>query len=135
MRYKTKVEFRTNGRSYPPGSVLPENISTADLAFLKSKRFLVPTDETEMDLNDEESCYELFDRELDELLKENGIYGLKSPEEISKIRSKKVIAEYAEFIGLDLGDDYEKKGLKDLQEEVINFQEEEESGQNEEDAE
>ena len=122
MRYKTKVEFRTNGRSYPPGSVLPENISTADLAFLKSKHFLVPT-------------YELFDRELDELLKENGIYGLKSPEEISKIRSKKVIAEYAESIGLDLGDDYEKKGLKDLQEEVINFQEEEESGQNEEDAE
>ena len=49
---------------------------------------------------------------------------LKSPEEIRKIRTKKDIFGYAASVGLDLGENYEEKALKELQEIVINFQEE-----------
>ena len=50
--------------------------------------------------------------------------GLKSPDEIRKIRSKKDVAAYAESIGCNLGENYEEKSLKDLQVAVIDFQEE-----------
>ena len=40
-----------------------------------------------------------------------------------KPKAKKDVAAYAASIGLDLGD-YENKKLKELQDEVINFQEE-----------
>ena len=49
---------------------------------------------------------------------------LKSSEEIRKIRSKNELAKYAKTIGFDIGEDFEGKSLKELQEEVINFQEE-----------
>lgn len=114
MRYKTKIEFRTNGRAYPPGSVLPENISPADLAFLKLKRFIVPTDEMASDMDEEE--FEGFSAE-DELY-------MKNTDEIRKMRSKEKVAAYAKAIGYDLGEDYMGMGLKDLQDTVINFQEE-----------
>ena len=49
---------------------------------------------------------------------------LKSPDEIRKFRSKKDVFNYAASIGFSLGENYEEKSLKALQEEVINFQEE-----------
>ena len=120
MRYKTKVEVRTNGRPYPPGAVLPEDISPADLAFLKSKRFIVPTDEVESDIDGEEDFEDVFE----EFLKENELEIIKSPDEIRKLRSKERVAASASAIGYDLGENYKEKNLKDLQEEVVNFQEE-----------
>ena len=123
MRYRTKVTVITDGREYEPGEVLPSDISGVDLAFLKSKGFVEPADiaPAAMDSHDEEEQEESGDfsgfdeREPD---------ALKSPEEIRKIRSKKDVFSYAASIGLDLGEDYEGKSLKDLQEEVVNFQEE-----------
>ena len=44
MRYKTKVTVVTGGKAYNPGTILPADISGADLAFLKSKKFVEPAD-------------------------------------------------------------------------------------------
>ena len=44
MRYRTKVTVVTGGREYKPGTILPEDISKGDLAFLKSKGFVDPVD-------------------------------------------------------------------------------------------
>ena len=44
MRYKTKVTVLTGEREYRPGTVLPADISSADLAFLKGKGFVEPVD-------------------------------------------------------------------------------------------
>lgn len=122
MRYRTKVIVVTGKKEYQPGTILPEDISAADLAFLKSKEFVVPVDTDpvhnygETALEDEGGVFSGFDeREPD---------ALKSPEEIRKLRSKKDVFRYAASIGFDLGENYEGKNLKDLQEEVINFQEE-----------
>lgn len=122
MKYRTKITVRAAGKTYEPGEILPADISGADLAFLKSKKFVEPVDSAESayeepeDPADEDG--EPFDG-FDEI--EPG--ALKSAEEIQKIRSKKDVAAYAAQIGLDLGD-YEGKGLKELQAAVINFQEE-----------
>ena len=56
---------------------------------------------------------------------------MKNPDEIRKIRSKKDVAAYARKIGLDLGENYEEKSLKDLQAAVIDFQEEQMEGDGE----
>ena len=101
MRYKTKVTVVTGGKAYNPGTILPADISSADLAFLKSKKFVEPAD-----------VAPVFADEAD------------GPEEIRKIRTKKDIFGYAASVGLDLGENYEEKALKELQEIVINFQEE-----------
>ena len=53
---------------------------------------------------------------------------MENPDEIRKIRSKKDVAAYARKIGLDLGENYEEKSLKDLQAAVIDFQEEQMEG-------
>ena len=127
MRYKTKVEVITNGRSYPPGSVPPEPISPADLAFLKSKRFVVPTDEMASDMDEEE-----FGGEFEGFPAEDEMYMIKNTDEIRKMRSKERVAAYAKAIGYDLGENYREMGLKDMQDTVINFQEEMESGRDEE---
>ena len=111
--YRLKVTFVTNGKEYRPGDVLPVDISSSDLDFLKSKKFIEVADIPEED-------YEEAGDDFDGL---NGIFRPKSAEEIKRIRSKKDAAAYAGLIGLDL-DDYTKKGLKELQEEIINFQEE-----------
>lgn len=123
MRYKTKVTVVTGGKDYKPGTILPKDISDTDMAFLKSKGFVEPTDiesvadgYDEPDLEEGDSDFSGFSEKTPDTL--------KSVEEILKIRSKKDVAAYAVSIGLDLGDDYEEKPLKDLQEEVINFQEE-----------
>ena len=122
MRYKTTVTYVTGGREYRPGDILPADISSSDLAFLKSKKFAVPAA-----LEDDEDADERSgqgDRggfpEFDEQEPES----IKSPEEIRKIRSKKDAFNYAASVGLDFEEGYESKSLKELQEEIINFQEE-----------
>lgn len=117
MRYKTKVTVTTQGRVFKPGSILPDDISKSDLAFLKSKKFVEPADvpaaayeEPEPDLDDEQ------EPENDGFSGFNVMEpaGMKSPDEIRKIRSKKEVDAYAKKIGLDLGENYEEKSLKDL---------------------
>lgn len=122
MRYKTKVTVVTGGREYGPGTLLPEDIGYKDMAFLKSKGFVEPADVESVETSyykpdsEEDSAFFGFNEKTPDVL--------KSVEEILKIRSKKDVASYATSIGLDLGADYEERPLKDLQEEVINFQKE-----------
>lgn len=113
MAYKLKVTFITNGKEYRPGDVLPADISPSDFDFLKSKNFIEVTDIPAEDYEEADDDFDGF----------SGGFGPKSTEEIKRIRSKKDAAAYADLIGLDLGD-YTKKSLKELQEEIINFQEE-----------
>ena len=131
MRYKTKVTVTTQGKVFKPGSILPEDLSKSDLAFLKSKKFVEPADVPAAAYEEPEEDPE------DEQEPENGGFdgfnvtepdGMKNPDEIRKIRSKKEVAAYAKKIGLDLGENYEEKGLKDLQATVIDFQEEQMEG-------
>ena len=107
MMYRTKVTVVTGGRTYKPGTILPADISGADLAFLKSKKFVEPADvppafvdETE-DPEDEGGDFSGFDEKEPD--------ALKSPEEIRKIRTKKDLFAYAASVGLDLGKNYEEK--------------------------
>lgn len=127
MRYKTKVTVTTQGKVFKPGSILPEDLSKSDLAFLKSKKFVEPADVPAA----------AYEEPEDEQEPENGGFdgfnvtepdGMKNPDEIRKIRSKKEVAAYAKKIGFDLGENYEEKGLKDLQAAVIDFQEEQMEG-------
>ena len=131
MRYKTKVTVTTQGKVFKPGSILPDDISKSDLAFLKSKKFVEPADVPAAAYEDPG-----YDPE-DEQEPGNGAFdgfnvtepdGVKNPDEIRKIRSKKDVAAYARKIGLDLGENYEEKSLKDLQAAVIDFQEEQMEG-------
>lgn len=134
MRYKTKVTVTTQGKVFKPGSILPDDISKSDLAFLKTKKFVEPADVPAAAYEDPE-----YDPE-DEQEPGNGAFdgfnvtepdGVKNPDEIRKIRSKKDVAAYARKIGLDLGENYEEKSLKDLQAAVIDFQEEQMEGDGE----
>lgn len=126
MMYRTKVEVVTGEKTYKLGSILPADISASDLAFLKAKKFVVPADVapfasdiTEDETGDDEGDDGEFPG-FDEMQPGK----LKSTEEIRKIRAKKEIRAYADSIGLNLGDNYEEKSLKELQEIVINFQDE-----------
>lgn len=127
MRYKTTVTYVTGGREYRPGDILPADISPSDLAFLKSKKFAVPAES-----EDDEDGYEGL-----EPGERGGFSGfdeqepdaIKSPAEIRKIRSKKAAFNYASSIGLDFEEGYEGKRLEELQEEIINFQEEQMAGE------
>ncbi len=121
--YKTKVTVITNGKKYRPGTILPAGISSVDLEFLKEKKFVELADVPETVLDDEDGEEEFFD--------EVNPGAVKSADEIRQIRVKKDIAAYAASIGLDLGD-WNKKSLKVLQEEVINYQEEQLSQDDEE---
>ena len=125
MKYRTKVEVVANGKTYKPGSILPDDISASDLAFLKMKKFVDPVDaaavisepvEEETDDDENGGDFSGFD--------EMQPGKLKNETEIRKIRSKKEIRAYAASIGLDLGENSDEKSLKELQEIVINFQEE-----------
>ncbi len=127
MRYKTKVTVTTQGRIFKPGSILPDDLAKSDLAFLKAKKFVEPADVPAAAYEDPEEDPEDYQEQ------ESGGFagfdmmepaGLKSPDEIRKIRSKKDVAAYAESIGCNLGENYEEKSLKDLQAAVIDFQEE-----------
>lgn len=131
MRYKTKVTVTTQGKVFVPGSILPDDISKSDLAFLKAKKFVEPVDVPAAAYGDHKEDPE------DGQGPENGGFfgfnvaepeGMKSPDDIQKIRSKREVAAYAKKIGLDLGEDYEEKSLKDLQAMVIDYQEEQMEG-------
>ncbi len=115
--YKAKVTVMTNGKEYRPGMILPADISSVDLAFLKEKKFVELADvpETVFDEDDEDEEFEGFD-EMDP-------GAVKSEEEIRKIRTKKDLVAYAASIGYDLGE-WKEKSVKILQEEIINYQEE-----------
>ncbi|WP_024346581.1 hypothetical protein [Lacrimispora indolis] len=119
MAYRTKVEVRTKGKVFPAGSILPDDISKSDLAFLKMKKFIdvVEGSGVQIDDEDEEDGFDEMDP---------GEY--KTAEEVKKFRKKKDVYTYAASIGLDLGDDYGEKSLADLCDAVINFQEEAEAG-------
>lgn len=123
--YKTKVTVITNGKEYWPGMILPADISSADLRFLKEKKFVEPADvpEAVFEEDDGEEDFDGFD--------EISPGAVKSADEIRKIRVKKDVAAYAASIGLDFGD-WNGKSLKVLQEEVINYQEEQLSQSDEE---
>lgn len=127
MAYRTKIEVRTGGKKYPPGTILPEDISPLDLAFLKRKKFVEVVDADPLatlaaEDSDEDPDNDGFTDGF------GGIDSLKSADEIMKLRSKADVAQYAASIGLDLGEDYKDKALDDLKETVINFQEEMEAG-------
>lgn len=127
MRYRAKITVITQGKAYGPGSILPDDISKFDLAFLKAKKFVEPVDVSAVPYEEPE------DEAEDDSGQESGGFsgfdemeppGLKSPDAVRKIRSKKEVAAYAESIGFSLGENYDEKSLKELQEIVINFQEE-----------
>lgn len=126
MAYRTKVTVVTNGKEFKPGAILPADISKLDLDFLKSKKFVevidaaatAYDDEAEDDEDDGNDQGDDFDG-----FNEINPGAIKSADEIKAIKAKKDVAAYAASIGLDLGD-YENKKLKELQDEVINFQEE-----------
>lgn len=125
MAYRTKVEVRTNGKVYKPGSILPADMSKIDLDFLKSKKFIevveVSAAVAGADEDDED------DDPGDGMFDELNVGEYKSTEEVRKIRKKGDLYKYALSIGLDLGDDYEDKKVADLADEIINFQEEKEA--------
>lgn len=127
MAYRTKIEVRTGGEQYLPGTILPEDISPLDLAFLKRKKFVEVVDADPLatlaaEDSDEDPDNDGFTDGF------GGVDSLKSADEIMKLRSKADVAQYAASIGLDLGEDYKDKALDDLKETVINFQEEMEAG-------
>lgn len=129
MNYRTKINVISNGKTYPPGSILPNSISSADMAFLKEKGFIESADVPLPDYGEAEELEEPGYGDNAGGFGGLGGFGLpaqKSPDEIRKMRSKKEVKAYADMIGLDLGGDYEENSLKDLQASVIDFQEEQE---------
>jgi len=128
MAYRTKVEVRTMGKVYKPGSILPDGISALDLAFLKSKKFVELVEGAGGAAADE-------DDEFDEAFDEMAPGEYKSAEQIRKIKKKEDVYTYALSIGLNLGDDFKERSLKVLQEEVINYQEEKEADEGGDDSE
>lgn len=126
MRYRTKVEVVTNGKTYKPGSILPDDISASDLAFLKMKKFVVPVDAAAVVTEPVEEETDGDDGNDGDFTGFNEMQPgkLKNEAEIRKIRSKKEIRAYADSIGLEFGENSDEKSLKELQEIVINFQEE-----------
>lgn len=126
MRYRTKVEVVTNGKTYKPESILPDDISASDLAFLKMKKFVVLVDAAAVVTEPVEEETDGDDGNDGDFTGFNEMQPgkLKNETEIRKIRSKKEIRAYADSIGLELGENSDEKSLKELQEIVINFQEE-----------
>lgn len=143
MRYRLKVSYRSDGRTYAPGDILPEDIHAGDLAYLRGKRFVEPVDavfpDTDVSGQGEEGSQGLDagDKEIDigsldtdtgeeglgiSFPDLDGTEGMKTPEEIQKMRTKDEVYTYAQSIGLDLGDGYREESLKGLQEQVVSFQ-------------
>ncbi len=142
MRYRTKITYLAEGKQYDPGTLLPPDLPAGDIAFLRSKGFVEPADVGMEDDSGEESGCSPDGEESDcspdgeeSGCSPDGMDGfsafegikltaaLKSPDEIMRIRSKKDVFHYAASVGCDLGENYEDKSLKELQEEVIRFQE------------
>ena len=89
MAYRTKVEVRTNGKVYAPGSILPTDMSKIDLDFLKKRKFieLVEIDERvaaadEIEEDDEDGADgDMFD--------ELALGGYKSADEVINFQEEK----------------------------------------------
>lgn len=132
MDYRLNVSFRSQGKTYVQGCILPGGVSPSDLDFLKRKGFVEPVDikfpsGEDSDLDSGGSLYE--GQEQGDGISFPDFQGLedtdrKTSEEIQKMRSKEEVFLYAQSIGLDLGENYKEKSLKELQESVMNFQEE-----------
>ncbi len=120
MAYKLKGEFWAGGQVYPRGSVLPANTSKNDLDFLKKKK-LVETVGVPENTDGGEGG---IDVGAFPGLGRLGLQVQKSVDEIRKMNSKQEVAAYAASIGYEMGRDFKERRLKDLQDEVINFQEE-----------
>lgn len=132
MKYRTKVAVVKSGRTYGPGSILPDDISKADMEFLKRKGFLEPVDNGGADYVLQED--DVLQEDAEEEQEEFNITDperLKSPEEIRKMKSKKIVAAYAKRIGFPLEEGYEGRSLKELQNDLINFQDEQMAGEGE----
>ena len=67
MAYRTKIEVRTGGKKYLPGTILPEDISPLDLAFLKRKKFVEVVDADPLATLAAEDSDEDPDNDLDDL--------------------------------------------------------------------
>lgn len=141
MRYKLKVSYRSGGRTYAPGDILPEGIPAGDLAYLRGRGFVEPVDAVfpDTDISDQREgglqCVDTGDKEIDigfldtgeeglgiSFPDPDGAEGMKTPEEIQKMRTKDEVYAYAQSIGLDLGDGYREESLKGLHEQVVSFQ-------------
>ena len=129
MRYRLRVSYRSDGRTYAPGDILPEGIPIGDLAYLKDKRFVESVDvvfpgtdapgqgdDDAPDAGPEDEGLGISFPKVD------AGEGMKTPGEIQKMRTKDEVYAYAQSIGLDLGDGYREESLKGLQEQVISFQ-------------
>ena len=141
MRYRLKVSYRSDGRTYAPGDILPEGTPAGDLAYLRDKRFVEPVDavfpgadipsrgegspqgvdagDNEIDIGFLDTGEEGLGISFPDI---EGTEGMKTPEEIQKMRTKDEVYAYAQSIGLDLGDGYREGSLKGLQEQVVRFQ-------------
>ena len=119
MTYKANIKVVHGGKLYPAGTILPDTISKADMAFLKSRNYLIPCEDDAAADDDFDA-----DDEFDEATPDGGY---KTADEIGKMRSKKDVKAYADAIGCDLGDAWDEKPLKDLKEAVILFQDEQEA--------
>ena len=87
MAYRTKIEVRTGGKKYLPGTILPEDISPLDLAFLKRKKFVEVVDADPLATLAAEDSDE--DPDNDGFTDGFGdVDSLKSADEIMKLRSK-----------------------------------------------
>lgn len=126
MRYRAKITVITQGKAYGPGSILPDDISKFDLAFLKAKKFVEPVDVSAVPYEEPEDEADGDDENGGDFAGFNEMQPgkLKNEVEIRRIRSKKELRAYADSIGLDLRENSDEKSLKELQEIVINFQEE-----------
>lgn len=132
MRHRLKVSYRSDGRTYAPGDILPEGVPAGDLAYLRDKGFVEPVDDAPLAEwaapGQEAGGFRGMDAEDDGLgisfpeLDETGRRDVKSPEEIQKMRTKDEVYAYALSIGLDLGNGYREESLRGLQEQVVSFQ-------------
>lgn len=123
---KAKVSVITENKEYLPGEVIKEQLSKADLEFLKKNGFIEITDEAV-------SLYEDEDSE-DSGNDDNSGFGIEDDDsgdgisyldksELKAMKKEEIIA-YAATIGLDLSDDLKKDELIDS---VLNFIEENEA--------
>ena len=117
MLYRTKVTYRAGGRQYAPGALLPDDIPQADLGFLRGRGWLEPVDAAPAALEGLGVGMGMEDGSEGDGV---GLAGAGSPD-VWKMRSKKEVHAYAQAIGLDLGEEYEKAPLKELQRKVVDF--------------
>lgn len=136
MVYRLKVSFRSGGRTYAPGAILPEGVPACDLAYLRKRGFVESVDAVspERDAPGQDTGSIPIDIEFPGMDAGDaggagisfpdldGMGDMKTPEGIQKMRTKDEVYAYAQSIGLDLGEDYREESLKGLQEQVISFQ-------------